>query len=136
MVHRIVTLRTVSELRAHVAEWRKGAETMGLVPTMGALHQGHLALVRRAQADNGKPAVTLFVNPTQFGPNEDLVAYPRNETVDRDKLEALGVDVLFAPPVTEMYAPDAATTVTVARLTDHLCGPFRPGHFAGVATIV
>src|SRR5215470_7607548 len=136
MVHRIVTLRSVSELRAHVAEWRKGGETIGLVPTMGALHEGHLALVRRAQADNRKSVVTLFVNPTQFGPNEDLGAYPRNETTDRDNLAAIGVDVLFAPATTEMYAPDASTTVTVARLTDHLCGPFRPGHFAGVATIV
>src|SRR5215468_9676848 len=136
MSRSIVTTRTVAELRACVASWRKAGETIGLVPTMGALHEGHLALVRRAQADNRKSAVTLFVNPTQFGPNEDLAAYPRNETVDRDKLGALGVDVLFAPPTTEMYAPDAATTVTVARLTDHLCGPFRPGHFAGVATIV
>jgi pantoate--beta-alanine ligase len=132
----IVICRSVSELRARVAAWRQDGETIGLVPTMGALHEGHLALVRRAQADNRRCIVTLFVNPTQFGPTEDLAAYPRNETVDRDKLAALGVDVLFAPDVSEMYAPGAATTVTVARLTDHLCGPFRPGHFAGVATIV
>src|SRR4029453_16226648 len=109
---------------------------IGLVPTMGALHEGHLALARRARADNRHCIVTLFVNPTQFGPMEDLSAYPRNEAADRDKLAALGVDLLFAPGVAEMYAPDAATTVTVARLADHLCGPFRPGHFAGVATIV
>jgi pantoate--beta-alanine ligase len=136
MAHSIVTCRSVSELRARVAEWRKGGETVSLVPTMGALHEGHLALVRSAQADNHRTIVTLFVNPTQFGPSEDLTAYPRDEAADRDKLAALGVDVLFAPGVAEMYAPDAATTVTVARLTDHLCGPFRPGHFAGVATIV
>jgi pantoate--beta-alanine ligase len=132
----IVICRSVSELRARVAEWRKAGETIGLVPTMGALHEGHLALVRRAQADNRRCIATLFVNPTQFGPSEDLAAYPRDEAADRDKLAALGVDVLFAPAVAEMYAKDAATTVTVARLTDHLCGPFRPGHFAGVATIV
>ena len=132
----IVTCRSVSELRARVAEWRGHGESIGLVPTMGALHEGHLALVRRAQADNRRCVVTLFVNPTQFGPSEDLSAYPRNESADRDQLAALGVDLLFAPGVAEMYAPDAATTVTVARLTDHLCGPFRPGHFAGVATVV
>ena len=136
MVHSIVTCRSVSELRARVAEWRKAGESVGLVPTMGALHEGHLALVRRAQADNRRSIVTLFVNPTQFGPNEDLTAYPRDEAADRDRLAALGVDLLFAPGIAEMYAPDAATTVTVARLTEHLCGPFRPGHFAGVATIV
>src|SRR5262245_40604561 len=132
----IVTSRSVSDLRAHVAGWRRAGETIGLVPTMGALHEGHLALAHRAQADNRRCIVTLFVNPTQFGANEDLAAYPRNEAADRDKLVTLGVDLLFAPAVGEMYAPDAATTVTVARLTDHLCGPFRPGHFAGVATIV
>ena len=132
----IDTCRSVSELRARVGEWRKSGETVGLVPTMGALHEGHLALVRRAQADNRRCIVSLFVNPTQFGPSEDLAAYPRNEAADRDKLAALGADLLFAPGVTQMYAPGAATTVTVARLTDHLCGPFRPGHFAGVATVV
>ncbi len=136
MVNSIVTCRNVSELRARVAEWRRAGESVGLVPTMGALHEGHLALVRHAQADNRRCIVTLFVNPTQFGPNEDLTAYPRDEAADRDKLAALGVDLLFAPGIGEMYAPDAATTVTVARLTEHLCGPFRPGHFAGVATIV
>jgi pantoate--beta-alanine ligase len=136
MNHSIVTSRSVSDLRTRVADWRRAGETIGLVPTMGALHEGHLALARRARADNRHCIVTLFVNPTQFGPMEDLSAYPRNEAADRDKLAALGVDLLFAPGVAEMYAPDAATTVTVARLTDHLCGPFRPGHFAGVATIV
>lgn len=136
MGHSLVTCRSVGELRARVAEWRKAGESIGLVPTMGALHEGHLALARRALADNRRCIATLFVNPTQFGPSEDLAAYPRDEAADRAKLAALGVDLLFAPGVAEMYAPDAATTVTVARLTDHLCGPFRPGHFAGVATIV
>src|SRR5262249_34021586 len=98
--------------------------------------EGHLALVRGAQAECQRVVTTLFVNPTQFGPNEDLAAYPRDEAADRAKLAALGVDALFAPGVEEMYAPDAATTVSVAGLTEHLCGPFRPGHFAGVATVV
>src|SRR5262244_1267745 len=132
----VITSRGVGDLRTRVAGWRRAGETIGLVPTMGALHEGHLSLVRRAQAENRRTIVTLFVNPTQFGANEDLAAYPRDEAADRDKLAALGTDLLFAPGVTEMYAPDAATTVAVARLTDHLCGPFRPGHFSGVATIV
>lgn len=136
MADSLIICRSVSELRAQVAQWRRLGDTIGLVPTMGALHDGHLALVRQAQQDNRRCIVTLFVNPTQFGANEDLSAYPRNEAADRDLLAARTVDALFAPGLAEMYAPDAATTVTVARLTDHLCGPLRPGHFAGVATIV
>lgn len=132
----VATVRSIADLRRVVGSWRAAGDTIGLVPTMGALHEGHLALARRSQADNRRCIVTLFVNPTQFGPNEDLAAYPRTEEADRDRLAALGVDLLFAPDVTEMYRADAATTVSVARLTDHLCGPFRPGHFAGVATIV
>src|SRR5262245_28369467 len=99
MSHPIVTCRSVSELRESVGQWRKAGDTIGLVPTMGALHEGHLALVRHAQADNRRCIVTLFVNPTQFGPSEDLTAYPRGEAADRDKLAAVGVDVLFAPTV-------------------------------------
>src|SRR5215470_7183929 len=125
----VVTSRSVSDLRARVAEWRRAGETIGLVPTMGALHDGHLGLVRRAKAENRRCIVTLFVNPTQFGPNEDLAAYPRDEAADRAKLGALGVEALFAPAIEEMYARDATTTVSVGGLTEHLCGPFRPGHF-------
>lgn len=132
----VTTVRSIAELRRAVAGWRRNDESIGLVPTMGALHEGHLALVRRARADNRRSIVTLFVNPTQFGPNEDLAAYPRTEEADRNKLKSLGVDLLFAPAASEMYAADAATTVSVSGLTEHLCGPFRPGHFAGVATIV
>ena len=132
----LTTVRRVSDLRALVADWRQAGETIGLVPTMGALHEGHLALVHRAQTECRRVVTTLFVNPTQFGPNEDLAAYPRDEAADRAKLEALGVDALFAPDLAEMYARDASTTVTVGGLTEHLCGPFRPGHFAGVATVV
>ena len=128
--------RTIAELRGRVAEWRKTNETVGVVPTMGALHDGHLQLVRRARADCLRTVVTLFVNPTQFGPHEDLAAYPRDEAGDRDKLGLVGVDLLFVPDVAEMYPPGFATTVSVGGLTEHLCGPHRPGHFAGVATVV
>jgi pantoate--beta-alanine ligase len=127
---------TIADLRGYIAGWRNTGERIGLVPTMGALHEGHLALVHRAQAEGRRVVATLFVNPTQFGPNEDLAAYPRDEAADRAKLAALGVDALFAPALGEMYAPNASTTVTVGGLTEHLCGPFRPGHFAGVATVV
>jgi pantoate--beta-alanine ligase len=136
MAGRITTLRRVGELREQVAAWRRAGDSIGLVPTMGALHDGHLVLVRQALADCRRVIVTLFVNPTQFGANEDLAAYPRDEAADRAQLEAGGVDLLFAPDVTEMYPPGHATTVSVAGLTQHLCGPFRPGHFDGVATIV
>lgn len=129
-------LRRVRELRDAVARWRSAGDSIGLVPTMGALHDGHLALVRAARADNARVVGTLFVNPTQFGPNEDLAAYPRDEAADLVAFAAAGADLVFAPEVTEMYPPGAATTVSVAGLTDHLCGPHRPGHFAGVATIV
>jgi pantoate--beta-alanine ligase len=132
----IATCRTVGELRARVAQWRQAGETIGLVPTMGALHDGHLKLVRHAQAECKRVVVSLFVNPTQFAPHEDLTAYPRDEAGDREKLQLLGVDLLFAPEIDEIYPTGFATTVSVAGLTEHLCGPHRPGHFAGVATIV
>jgi pantoate--beta-alanine ligase len=136
MAESLAVCRTVAELRARIAAWRKADETVAIVPTMGALHDGHLQLVRRAKADCRRVLVTIFVNPTQFGPNEDLAAYPRDEAGDRDKLALLGVDLLFAPDVEEMYPPGFATMVSVGGLTEHLCGPFRPGHFAGVATVV
>src|SRR5690606_815909 len=103
---------------------------------MGALHEGHMALVRRAQGECARTIVTLFVTPTQFAAGEDFERSPRDEAEDRAKLAAVGADLLFAPEVGEMYPEGFATTVTVARLTEHLCGPFRPGHFAGVATVV
>jgi pantoate--beta-alanine ligase len=129
-------LRSIAELRDTVAGWRRAGETVGLVPTMGALHEGHLSLVRRARAQCRRAVVSIFVNPTQFGPNEDFTRYPRDLEGDAGKLASVGADAIFAPAVAEMYPPDAATTVTVAGLTDGLCGPFRPGHFEGVATIV
>jgi pantoate--beta-alanine ligase len=133
------TLRTVHELREALAPERRAGRSIGLVPTMGALHEGHLSLVRRARAECDVVLVSLFVNPTQFGPSEDFDAYPRDEARDRALAEAERVDVLFAPPPDEVYPEGFATTVTVDRLTDVLEGdPSRrgPAHFAGVTTVV
>jgi pantoate--beta-alanine ligase len=129
-------LRTVADLRAQIAQWRGAAETIGLVPTMGALHEGHLTLVRHARAECGRAVATLFVNPTQFAPTEDFDAYPRDEARDSALLATAGCDLLFAPAVESVYPPGFSTVVEVKGLTRHLCGPFRPGHFAGVATVV
>jgi pantoate--beta-alanine ligase len=134
MAPRIV--HTVKEMRATAAGWRAAGERIGLVPTMGALHEGHLSLVRAAQAICRRTIVSIFVNPTQFGPNSDFSRYPRDLAGDVAKLETVGADLVFAPDVAEMYPRGFATTVTVAGLTDGLCGPHRPGHFAGVATVV
>lgn len=129
-------VRRVADLRAHVAAFRKAGCSVGLVPTMGALHDGHLALIRRAKAENDRVVASIFVNPTQFGPNEDLGAYPRDEAGDVAKLASVDCDLLFAPDVGEMYPQGFATSVAIAGLTTHLCGASRPGHFGGVATIV
>jgi pantoate--beta-alanine ligase len=129
-------VRHVAELRLVVGRWRRSEGSVGLVTTMGALHEGHLSLVRRAHRENAWVVGTLFVNPTQFGPNEDLAAYPRDEEKDLALFAAAGADLVFAPSVEEMYPAGFATTVAVAGLADHLCGPHRPGHFAGVATVV
>lgn len=130
------TVRTVRELRECVRRWRAQGERVALVPTMGALHEGHLALVGVGRARAGRVLASIFVNPTQFGPNEDLAAYPRDEARDAALLEGAGCDLLFAPPVAEMYPEGFATSVRVARLTECLCGPVRPGHFEGVALVV
>jgi len=132
----ITVVRTIADLRAAVAKWRKSGDSIGLVPTMGALHDGHMSLVTRSRAENKRTIATLFVNPTQFGPKEDLAAYPRDETADLAMLQNAKVDALYAPSIGEMYPKGFATTVTVAGLTDSLDGPHRPGHFAGVATVV
>jgi pantoate--beta-alanine ligase len=129
-------VRTVAELRAQVAGWRKAGQRVGLVPTMGALHEGHLSLVRLAREHAERVVVSVFVNPTQFSPNEDFDAYPRDEAHDAGLLAGVGCDLLFAPGVAEMYPPGFATTVTVAGVSEPLDGTARPGHFVGVATIV
>ena len=128
--------RTVADLRAHVGEWRRAGQRVGFVPTMGALHEGHLSLVRLARTRADRVVASVFVNPTQFGPNEDFDAYPRDEARDADLLTGAGCDLLFAPTVAEMYPPGASTTVTVAGVSEPLDGQARPGHFAGVATVV
>jgi len=106
------------------------------VPTMGALHAGHLSLIQAARDDGCFCVVSIFVNPTQFGPSEDFSRYPRDETGDLDRCRSAEAGLVFLPTVADIYRPGAATTVRVAGLTDHLCGPFRPGHFDGVATVV
>jgi pantoate--beta-alanine ligase len=130
------TVRTIAALREKIAAWREADETIALVPTMGALHEGHLSLVALARTRCKRTIVSLFVNPTQFGAHEDLSAYPRDEAGDAAKLAAAGADLLYAPTVREIYPDGFATQVTVRGLTDHLCGPHRPGHFEGVATVV
>jgi pantoate--beta-alanine ligase len=132
----IEIVRTVVDLRARVRAWRNASASVGLVPTMGALHEGHLALVRHVRGLTDRSCVSLFVNPTQFGPNEDYTVYPRDETSDAGKLTALGADMLFAPDAEEMYPEGAVTRVSVTGLADILEGEHRPGFFTGVATIV
>jgi len=130
------TVRTVAGLRREVAAWRQHRNTVALVPTMGALHAGHLALVARAKRLADRVVVSLFVNPAQFGPQEDFARYPRDEAADRAKLRAAGADLLYAPTVAEIYPPGFATIVSVGALAERLDGIHRPGHFAGVATVV
>lgn len=132
----ITTVRTVADLRAHVRGWRKDGLSVGVVPTMGALHIGHLSLVRAALEKCERVIVTLFVNPTQFGEDEDYSDYPRNEDTDRNLVEAEGTHLLFAPDVDEMYPGGALTEVQVPGLDSVLEGLHRPGHFTGVATVV
>lgn len=127
---------TIDEMRAASRAARHARKRVGFVPTMGALHEGHLSLVRAARAASGVVAVSIFVNPTQFGPNEDLAKYPRSLERDRQLLEQEHVDLLFAPSVEEMYPRGAATWVTVEELSDKLDGGSRPGHFRGVTTVV
>jgi pantoate--beta-alanine ligase len=128
-------LRTVNDMRL-ACRAAKRSELLGLVPTMGALHDGHLSLVRAARARCESLAATIFVNPTQFGPTEDFVKYPRTFDQDCALLEEEGVDLLFAPSVEEMHPAGAVTYVTVGGLNERLCGKSRPGHFRGVTTIV
>jgi pantoate--beta-alanine ligase len=129
-------IEKIAELRAALAPARRRGETIGIVPTMGYLHEGHLALVRRACAENDRVVVTIFVNPTQFGPGEDLEAYPRDLAGDLERLSGYPIAYVFAPAVREMYPAPMQSVVAVAPLGDILIGEQRPGHFRGVATVV
>jgi pantoate--beta-alanine ligase len=136
MTSPVATVHTVPDLRAHIAKWRKAGESVALVPTMGALHQGHLSLVELAKNKARRAVVSIFVNPIQFGPREDFHLYPRDQAGDLVKLAAAGADLVFAPDVAEMYPNDFSTRVNVGDLTEDLCGASRPNHFDGVATVV
>ena len=131
-----IVARTVAAMREHVALWKAEGDLVAIVPTMGALHDGHLALVRAAQRDCSRVIVTIFVNPTQFAADEDLDAYPRGEAADLAKLQALSADLAFLPGGDQMYPDGFATSVRIGGLTEVLCGLGRPAHFGGVATVV
>jgi pantoate--beta-alanine ligase len=128
--------RTIAALRDAVAGWRRDGETIGMAPTMGALHEGHIALVRQARRDNARVVVTIFVNPAQFAANEDFGSYPRTERADMEKLAEVGADLVFAPTAAEIYPPGFATTIAVGGPAEGLESDFRPHFFRGVATIV
>jgi pantoate--beta-alanine ligase len=132
----LAAVRDVESLRSRIQAWRREGLSVALVPTMGALHKGHITLMERAQNMADRVVASIFVNPKQFAPNEDFAAYPRRETEDFEMLSAVGVHLLFAPDVAAMYPPGFATTVQVAGLTDILDGAHRAGHFNGVATVV
>ena len=129
-------VRTVEDLRAQVGAWHRNGETVALVPTMGALHDGHLALVRRARELADHVVASVFVNPTQFAPHEDFDRYPRDEAGDSAKLASAGCDLLYAPTVRGMYPEGFATAITVGGPAEGLCGTFRPQMFGGVALVV
>jgi pantoate--beta-alanine ligase len=130
------TITSIEEMSARARAIRREGRTVALVPTMGALHEGHLSLVRKAAELAGTVVVSVFVNPTQFGPSEDLDRYPRDLARDSALARDAGCDILFAPSIEEVYPPRYATVVHVQRLSERLCGAFRPGHFDGVCTIV
>lgn len=129
-------VKTISEIRDIVKEWRKAGYSIGLVPTMGYLHAGHGSLIEQSVKNNDKTVVSVFVNPTQFGPNEDLEKYPRDIKRDSELVASLGGDIIFNPEPEEMYKKNNATTVKVEGLSQKLCGITRPIHFAGVCQVV
>lgn len=129
-------VQTIAEVVRETGAWRKDGERIALVPTMGWFHEGHLSLMRLARSLGSRTIVSLFVNPIQFGPREDLAAYPRDLDRDRQMAEKEGVDILFAPAAEEMFEPQFQTRVTLSTISQGLCGADRPGHFDGVATIV
>jgi len=127
---------TIDEIRAWSNEHKRGGKTVGFVPTMGYLHRGHVSLIEASVEENNYTIVSIFVNPTQFGPNEDLDKYPRDITKDTETTKNAGVDVLFVPLVNEIYPKDYSTFVNVEEISDYLCGSTRLNHFKGVATVV
>lgn len=129
-------VHTIKEVRDQVKAWRKEGLTVGFVPTMGYLHEGHGSLIKQANSENDKVVVSIFVNPIQFGPTEDLEKYPRDMERDSKLVEANGGDLIFNPSPAEMYTKDFSTFVDVEGLTEGLCGAKRPGHFQGVCTVV
>ena len=133
--YKIPVARSAADLREAVAAWRKKGLSVALVPTMGALHEGHLSLVDLARTKADRTVVSIFVNPTQFAPNEDFSAYPRTEAADAAKLEGQA-DLIFAPDAADMYPDGFSTTISLTGVTEPLEGTFRPTHFAGVATVV
>jgi len=130
------TLSTIASLRQTVADWRNTGQTLAFVPTMGNLHDGHIELVRQAKRQADRTIVSIFVNPTQFGPTEDFNYYPRSETEDTAKLSAVGADMLFLPTASEIYPTPPQTRISLPELSNRLCGISRPGHFDGVALVV
>lgn len=128
--------RDIPSTRTAVVQARRDGRRIGFVPTMGCLHAGHLSLIEAARRDRTCAVASIFVNPTQFGPHEDYERYPRDTAGDLQRCQDAGVELVFVPAVTDMYPAGASTTVRVAQLTDTLCGPCRPGHFDGVATVV
>ncbi|WP_454716991.1 pantoate--beta-alanine ligase [Caulobacter segnis] len=129
-------VRTVAEMREHVRAWKAAGQRVALVPTMGALHEGHLSLIKIARQNADRVIATIFVNPKQFAPHEDFDAYPRGEAADVEKLASVGCDLLFAPNGAEMYAPGFATAIGVSGVSEPLEGAARPQFFGGVATVV
>lgn len=128
-------VKTINEVRKIVKDWKKQGLSIGFVPTMGYLHEGHQSLIRNA-GENDRVVVSIFVNPIQFGPNEDFASYPRDLERDAEKCLEAGADLIFAPEASEMYEPDFCTFTDMTGLTDELCGKSRPGHFRGVCTVV
>ena len=133
---KIQILSKPSEVQAIASEWKKSGLSIGLVPTMGYLHDGHRSLIHRACAENDRVIVSIFVNPIQFGPNEDLATYPRDLEADSALCEEEGVDIIFHPEPEDMYGPHFFTHVAVEKITATLCGVSRPTHFQGVTTVV
>ncbi len=129
-------IRRLSDLPAALNNWREAGQTIALVPTMGALHAGHLALIDAAKAEADRVVASIFVNPLQFGPNEDLDRYPRQETEDAELLQGRGCDLLWMPTADQLYPPGFSTSVSVSGVSERWDGAARPGHFAGVATVV